>query len=161
MTFRECLRQELQTWPAFAGHARDLTLAWADARLDCKLTALDSLGCEFLELSVQDDRLAQATLPDLQRISERLAQRLTYLLEPIRPIEADLEQCVVQMRSVPPERDDGITRYYELLVRRGTGLKLVRFGAAPSAARRVIPAQVTREVFLRLADDLANASRAR
>ena len=82
-----------------------------------------------------------------------LSARLTYLMEPIRPIEIDADACVAQLRSSPPQRDDDGRSYYELTVRRGGEIALCRYRKEPGTVRQQIPATVTREVLLRLADD--------
>ncbi len=83
---------------------------------------------------------------------------MTYLLEPISPIELDSQGCVVQMRSTPPQKDADRTSYYELLVSRSGELSLVRYTRLAGQPREIIPAQVTREVLLRLAGDFALAA---
>ena len=95
------------------------------------------------------------TAVDLERIGNDLASRVTYLMEPIRPIEIDADACVVQMRSTPPQKDDDGRSYYELLVRRGGEIALTRYRKEPGTPRQQIPATVTREVLLRLAGDFS------
>lgn len=131
-----------------------LTLAFPGGEFETRLVGVDSIGCSFLSLGCRSDRLARATIDELKRTSERLAERINYLLEPICPIEVDPDQCVVQLRSTPPQKDDDGSRYYELLARR-EGLTLTRWNQPRGAARQVIPADVTREVLLRLAVDFA------
>ena len=92
---------------------------------------------------------------ELARLGEKLSARLTYLLEPISPIEIDREGCVLQMRSNPPQRNDDQTTYYELTLRRGGAFSLSRYSKAFGDARQAIPATVTREVFLRLVADFS------
>ena len=89
----------------------------------------------------------------LERMAKALSERLTYLMEPIRPIEIDADACVAQLRSSPPQRDDDGRSYYELTVRRGGEISLCRFRKEPGTPRQNIAANVTREVLLRLADD--------
>ena len=105
---------------------------------------------------MESPKLAQADLADLQKRSAELSARLTYLLEPIAPIESDGESCSVQMRSNPPHRDDDGTRYYELLMRRGGSISLRRWQSQPGQCRQQIPAELTREVIVRLAGDFAD-----
>jgi hypothetical protein len=128
-------------------------------RLECDLTILDRVGCGFIRFALHADRLQAATMSELKGVSEGLAARLTYLLEPIKPIEQDNDQCVIQMRSVPPQREADVTSYYEVLVRRGGELSLCRWAKAPGEARRPLPAHVTREVFLRLVGDFSAAAK--
>ncbi len=86
-------------------------------------------------------------------MAKSLSERLTYLMEPIRPIEIDADACVAQLRSSPPQRDDDGRSYYELTVRRGGDISLVRYRKEPGTPRQQIAANVTREVLLRLVDD--------
>ncbi len=125
----------------------------------CSLAALDVLACALDTLEVTVAALAEAPLARLSLAADAVSRRLTYLLEPIGPVEVDSNQCVVQLRSIPPQKDDNGSYYYELLVRGGGRLSLCRYAKEPGALRRRIPAQVTREVFLRLVTDLASAGK--
>lgn len=127
-------------------------------RLVCHLMNVNPLACEFEQLSLSTTALAQATMDELKQISDDLAARVTYLLEPIGPVEQDQSQCIVQMRSKPPQKGDDGTCYYELLVRRGGELSLCRYKKEPGDVRKVIPAIVTQEVLLRLVDDFATVA---
>jgi hypothetical protein len=130
----------------------------ADTSFECQIAGLDSLGCAFADFELTIGKLSAAPIEQLKRVAEALSSRLTYLLEPIYPIEVDRDQCVVQMRSSPPQKDDNGTSYYELLVARGGRLSLNRFSRpAGQTERQAVPAHVTREVFLRLVRDFAAA----
>jgi len=159
MTMKQQIDQELDRL-ARAGDlsSSPVTLAVdvSVGRLEGRMLAVDSLACAFESLTLSTDRLDGASIDDLKALSERLASQLNYLLEPISPVEIDADGCTVQMRSTPPQRDDDGSTFYELLVRRGR-LSLCRYNKAKGAARTLIPAQLTREVFLRLAGDLVAA----
>ncbi len=143
---------------SFSAGPRELTLSTDGVRLLCDVQSADQLALAVNRTVVTVDKLLTAPLSKLETIAAGLAKRLTYLLEPISPIETDQEQCIVQMRSNPPSRGDDETTYYELLVRRGGELELVRFRKIPGQARETIAANFTREVFSRLVNDLASAS---
>ncbi len=138
----------------------ELTIEVSDGaqQFHCELTALDSLACAFQRLTLASDGLRRLTSEQLRGVAEQLSRRLTYLLEPISPIETDAQGCVVQMRSNPPHRDTDSTSYYELLVARAGQLTLVRYARAVGQSRQAVPAHVTREVLLRLAGDLSAAA---
>ncbi|HKD37088.1 MAG TPA: hypothetical protein VKB78_09815 [Pirellulales bacterium] len=125
--------------------------------LRCRLNALDTLGCAFQTFEVENAALKSAKMDRLKQVAESLSRRLNYLLEPISPIEVDHEQCTVQLRSNPPQKDENGTSYYELLVAAGGRLSLCRFKKVAGNPRHPIPAQVTREVILRLVADFASA----
>ncbi len=123
--------------------------------LTCELVSVDAVGCAFEQLAVTSQALNGASPDRLKQIGQELSARLTYLLEPISPIEIDAEGCHLQLRSQPPSRDDDGTKYYELLVSHDGTIRLSRYAKTSAAQRQIIPAQVTREVWLRLVDDFA------
>ena len=154
-TIRQRLNQELDQLSS--GHA-GATLG--DVRVDLleetcvvALVAVDSIGCAFEQLSVETPRLNQASADQLRALTDALAQRLTYLLEPVRIMEVDTQLPAVQMRSDPPEVEDHERRYYELTAHR-SGIQVRRYRKTSGEPRQVIPAQVTREVLARLISDM-------
>lgn len=155
MSLKQQVQQALQTWPSFAGESRLLAASDGGIRLQCWLTALDRLACAFEQFQLYHPALAGASLERLKQAADTLSSRLTYLLEPIRIVEADAHQCVVQLRSSPPDREGQAPAYYELLVRADGTLSLARFAQPPAAPRHVVPAQVTHEVLLKLVADFA------
>lgn len=156
MTLTEQARAALQS----ATGPIHLSIEEATQRLDCELSTVDSLACAFLGFVLSTAALSGATPERLKRLGEKLAGRLTYLLEPISPIEIDHERCVVQLRSNPPEREANRTSYYELIVERGGALRLCRYAKTPGDVRQSIPVNVTREVFFRLINDFSDAAAA-
>lgn len=158
MTLSQRAESALAGLGNYSGSERTLDVAEADLRLRCDLTATDTLGCAFTQFEVHSSKLANASIDQLKKVSEALAARLTYLLEPIKLIEVDADQCVAQLRSSPPQREPEMTTYYELLVRRGGELSLCRWSKTRTSERQLVPAQVTREVFLRLVADFSAAA---
>ncbi|MDZ4821578.1 MAG: hypothetical protein SGJ20_21670 [Planctomycetota bacterium] len=140
----------------FSNDRHILSVAVADYQLECELTHLDQLACAFDRLEVTCDSLQSSSLQQLTQLAEKLAARLTYLLEPIKTIEVDSQNVVVQMRSNPPQKNDDGTFYYELNVRQGGVLSLRRFHKVAGSPRATVAAEVTREVFLRLVDDFSS-----
>ena len=117
------------------------------------MTGVDTLGCAFQEFSVESPRLSETTATELTQIGELLAERVSYLLEPISVSEIDDESCTLQMRSVKPDRNEIGRSYYEILARRGGTISLRRYLKTPDQPRSVIPSTVTREVLIRLSRD--------
>lgn len=157
MTLAHKVKNEINAFANFQSGSKVIEVQEAHRRLTCEINALDSLACTTSRLALQTTALAEASMDRIKQISESLASRLTYLLEPISPIEADAEKCVVQLRSNPPQKDSDGSTYFELLVERGGQLSLVRYQKSSGEPRRVIPAQLTREVLFRLIDDFTAA----
>jgi len=151
MTLRMQFENELNRLGG--GGTASVDLTDGSRRLTCDLVERNSLAVAFQTLRVATPELAEATSNRLERMAKSLSERLTYLMEPIRPIEIDADACVAQLRSSPPQRDDDGRSYYELVVRRGGDIILARYRKEPGTPRQPIAANVTREVLLRLVDD--------
>jgi len=135
------------------GGAATLALEAQPRTLTCDIVERNSLAVSFSVLRLSTAELASADAAKLERIGTALATKLTYLMEPIAPIEIDADACVVQLRSSPPQRDDDGRSYYELLVQKGGEIALQRYRKENGDARQPISATITREVLLRLVSD--------
>ena len=151
MTIQTCFDQELKKLGS--GASANVDVAEGGRRLTCAILERNSLAVAFETLRLETPELSGVTKADLERIGQALSNRLTYLMEPIRPIEIDADHCVAQLRSSPPQRDDDGRSYYELVVRRGGEFCLARYRKEPGNPRTQIAANVTREVLLRLVGD--------
>lgn len=159
MSLADQVEAVLTSLPAPSAGPQTIDVTEGGQRFVSELAAVDSLGCAFTSFTLTSQKLANAKIDELKKIAEALSARLTYLLEPIQPIEVDPDQCIIQMRSVPPQKNDTRTSYYELLVRKGGELSLVRYAKdTNSSIRQCVPAQVTREVFVRLVQDFSAVS---
>jgi hypothetical protein len=151
MTIQSQFQQQLTKLGT--GGAATVTAEAQPRKLSCDVVERNPLAVSFNILRLTTAELASASAADLERLGKALSDRLTYLMEPIAPIEIDAQACILQLRSNPPQRDDDGRSYYELTVRRGGEIALVRFHKETGATRRQIPATVTREVLLRLVAD--------
>jgi hypothetical protein len=155
MELDENFARQLQALGAFRDAPQVCEARHEGRRLACGLRTLEAVGCEIDRLALESDGLALATVGELERLSGQLASAITYLLEPIGPVEVDPFQALVQLRSKPPQRDAAKSSYFELIVRRGGEVSLQRYEAPRGQPRRPVPAQLTREALLRLTRDLA------
>jgi len=152
MNFRDELRTKLAALIGAVG-PQSIAIDGGASRLVAELDECDRLACAVRKFTFVTDRLAGADVERLRKISQALSSRLTYLLEPIGAVEIDADSCTLQMRSTQPQKDDDGTSYYELLVRRGGEIGLLRYAKAPGQSRRAISAHLTHEVLGRLAGD--------
>jgi len=153
MSISEVFQQQLNAEGTFHDSPRDVEARDGERRIVCRLFDLDRLACRIELLRLETSELDGASTDRLRTISDTLSARLNYLLEPISPVELDQQGCTVQLRSNPPQKDEDQTCYYELLVRRGGSIGLARYRAASGAPREMLPAELTREVLVRLIDD--------
>jgi len=151
MKLRDDFLQQLQ---ALLGKQNQrITVADGPRRLRCEVDQCDPMAAAVYELVLETSELAHVEVAKLQQASQFLSDRVNYLLEPIAPIETDVDRCVVQMRSSPPQQNDTGRFYYELLLRRGGSIALVRYEKKPGAIRTQVAATLTHEVLGRLIED--------
>lgn len=151
--FEQAVAQRVAEGPA----PWKVEVAEGDVTITAELSAAERLACAVSKLEVRNGRWAGASLEQVKKVAERLSQRLTYLLEPVRPIEADVEQCIVQMRSSPPRIGETATSYYELQVSKGA-LNLQRFEKVAGEPRQAVDVEVTRVALRQLVEDMAAAA---
>jgi hypothetical protein len=124
-------------------------------RLTLHLTAASAVGVAFDALEFASDDGRDRSAGDLRAWGDRLAARLTYLMEPLVVIEVDAEGGEAELRSKSPTARDDVRVYYEVRLRREGTLNLRRVAYDPSDRRRkAVACQLTREALERLADDL-------
>ena len=96
--------------------------------------------------------------PNLKAWGDRLAAKLTYLMEPLVVLEVDAEGGQAELRSQAPAQREAKRTYYELRLNRDATLSLGRIAYDEITRKREsIPCQLTREALERLADDLAES----
>ena len=122
-------------------------------RLLVRIDQAGPLALSCWELRLTTKRLAGASIERVREVAEDITQRVTYLLEPIQPIEADQEACVVQLRSVKPDDRGGVQSYYEALVKTGGAISLQRYQRQAGALRTSVAMTLTKEIIGRLAGD--------
>ena len=125
-------------------------------RLALALTSASPVGVAFDQLTFAaldpDPTLSGA---DLRAWGDRLAARLTYLMEPLVVLEVDGEAGSAELRSETPTARGEVRSYYEVRLGHDRSLRLgrVSFDAA-TRRRRATSCQLTGEMLARLADDL-------
>ncbi len=151
MTLRE---EILSQFPGVIGKQHQRVTAVAGPRTArCEVDQCDQLAVAVYELVLETSEFASVEIAKLQAASKALCERVTYLLEPISPIETDADGCTVQMRSSPPQQQENGRFYYELFLRRGGSVALHRYEKQPGSIRQRVAATLTHEVLGRLVED--------
>ena len=123
--------------------------------LTLHLSALDSVGLAFSALEFATTSRPEWTSEALRGWGERLAGRVTYLMEPLKVFEVDAGGGEVQIRSQSPTARAEQRGYYEVRLFAQGSLRMERYAFDEATReRRTVPCQLTREVLERLADDL-------
>jgi hypothetical protein len=134
----------------------DVTVEDEPNRLTLHLTALGPVGlaCDSLDFATA---VRSEWSPDALRAwGDRIAARVTYLMEPLFVHEHDRDGGEVALRSHTPTARGEHRSYYEIRLNRLGELRLSRTTFDDETRRRRPAAcQLTRELLERLADDLA------
>lgn len=122
------------------------------------VTLAGPVGFSALGLEFRADG-PERTIDQLKDWADRVAARVTYLMEPLRVVEIDPVGVEVELRSAAPTSRNGVRAFYEVRLRRAGTLNLARvvFDDA-TRTRRDEPFQMTREVLERLTDDLVDTA---
>jgi hypothetical protein len=125
-------------------------------RLTLSLTALDTVGVAFDSLEFLATDRTDWSSDALRAWGDRLAARVTYLLEPLKVIEIDAGGGEVQIRSQAPTARAQQRGFYEVRLFKQGALRMERYVYNDATRERQhTPCQLTREVVERLADDIA------
>ena len=157
MTLDEIVLQKLAEWrpPREGRH----TLAVPDEQRGwvVRLTAErhDDLGCALWEMTMERGPAPADAAASVGSWAERIAGRVTGLLEPLTVLEIDTARNEALLRSVEPRRRKDDLYYYEILLK-GTRQALVRrYRASHQGNRREqILFALTHEAVAKLAADL-------
>lgn len=155
MTWNENLLQRLAEWqPATPGrHAlgsADETSGW-NATIEAQRN--DEMGCLLWELTVRRSTPAPWTL---NAWADRIAERVTSLLEPLKVVEVDVARNEALLRSAQPTRRGETLSYFELLLRGTSEARLCRYQSAHATGkpRTQINAPVTHEALVKFVADV-------
>jgi hypothetical protein len=135
-----------------------LTVPDDDAGWQVNLTAdrAEQLGCLVWEMNL---RRSQPTASDAQALrawADRVARRVTGLLETLKVVEVDAAQHTAMLRSEAPAAKGDELHYYEVLLRGTVEATVRRYRGSrqPSTPRTQIGFALTHEAIVKLADDL-------
>jgi hypothetical protein len=159
MTRNETLLKKLADWHPPATGRHILAVPDEGSGWTVTLTAdrCDALGCLVWELVVRRSTPATATGGNaLSAWAERIAGRVTGLLEPLKVVEVDVGRDEALLRSDTPAQCGDKRFYYEVHLR-GTGQAVVRRYQGthqPGARREQVAFALTHEALAKLAGDL-------
>jgi hypothetical protein len=157
MTLDDTLLEKLASWRPAPGR-QPFAVLDSDSQAAVQLTVdrLDELGCRLWEASVTRSPQAAAREPSLKAWAERVAARVTGLLEPLKLIEVDDNLGQALLRSDGPAAKGNDLFYYEVVLHR-TGAAFVRRyrGSRLPTKREQVSFVLTREALAKLVKDLA------
>jgi len=158
MTLSQKIAAALEARPDTGALPCDVTVEHEGDAATIHLTASGSVGLAFRTLEFATKARAEWSPATLRAWGDRLAARLTYLMEPLMVLEQDALGGDVALRSQSPTARAGQRSYYELRLHRQGSLTLSRVSFEEATRqRRPIDCQMTREVLERFLDDLVES----
>jgi hypothetical protein len=151
-TLDETLQQKLAEWrPHSSRQVLEVDHPASGWKAAVSAEHADLVGVRLWELRL--NRTGPPPGDTLRQRAERIAGRVTGLLEPLRLVEVDLDRSVAQLRSTAPSARGAERSYYEVLLQ-GDGTTTVRRFRSASAAREQIAFSLTHEAIAKLVADL-------
>jgi hypothetical protein len=151
MTLASTVRQKLSEWRPETGR-QDLTVTAQDGSLTLTADRREELGCLVWELGLQRAAPVGETL---QSWADRVAQRVSGLLEPLKIVEIDAVRNEGILRSTQPQARDEQVLYNEVRLKGTREAVLRRYEAQGTDRRKQVAFALTHEAIAKLADDLA------
>jgi len=134
---------------------RDVTIEDGPHRLALQLTASGPVGLAFGVLDFTTTARPEWTPSALKAWGDRVAARVTYLMEPLVVLEQDAIAGDVEIRSHLPSTRGDRRAFYEVRIGGAGALRLTRVAFDETTRRRhAIDCMMTREVLERLVDDI-------
>lgn len=131
-----------------------LTAVEGPHKIDLAVTQATSIGIDCRGFDFQVDHRPMA-IDDLKAWGNRIAKKVTYLLEPLAIHEADTQSNEVVLRSAAPSSKPDRRSFYEIRLKSTGTLKFDRVAYFEQARnRQPVSCQFTNEVVERLVDDL-------
>jgi hypothetical protein len=124
-------------------------------RLVLHLTASGPVGLAFTALDFTTTARAAWTPEALKAWGDRIAARVTYLMEPLVVLEQDAIAGDVEIRSHAPTSRGDRRAFYEVRIGGSGALRFARVAFEESTRRRSpVECMMTREVLERVTDDI-------
>jgi len=153
MSLSQKIAAALDSRPDIGALPCEISVEEGAHRLTVQLTASGPVGLAFSRVEFAAEE-GQHSPEALRAWGDRLASRLTYLMEPLVVLEHDPVGGEVEIRSKAPTARAGHRSYYEIRLNPSGTLNLSRVSFDESTrCRQPIPCQMTREVLDRLTDD--------
>ena len=155
MTLGDNLLESLNAWRP-AGESRSiLSQAGDDWTVSIDAERNDSVGCLLSEMTLTRSAVDVGPIA-VRPWAERVANRVTGLVEPLKVIEVDDERNEAILRSTSPSKKGSLAQFYEVQLA-GVGMATVKRYKADTVAgtrREQVSFALTHEVIAKLADDL-------
>lgn len=155
MTLNDILAEKLANWRPDGRQSLVASGAGVPWSAEVSAECVDRVGCRLWELTLRrtGTDLDEAALKER---AERVAGRVTGLLEPLALVEVDAPRRVALVRSGDPGRRGDDLFYYEALFHGNGTVEFRRYQGShqPGARRQQVAFTLTHDALAKLVDDL-------
>lgn len=157
MTLSETVRARVLDRAPFRGHLEHFLVSEGNVTVRCDLSEAERLGLAVSQVEVVEESLRLLSTEDLARRADRLCEKVTYLLEPLRTVEVDRRAQAALLRSKCPRERHGLLTYYELIATADHHTTFRRFAYNVEQRKRgLVNFLVTTDQLERLVEDLTS-----
>jgi hypothetical protein len=161
MSLDETLLQKLADWQPAPGrqtlHVPDQGAGWG---VTLTVDRADQLGCLVWELDARRTTPLANADAALAPWADRVADRVTGLLEPLKVVEVDQPRRLAMLRSTTPVQRGEHVFYYELILSAAGTANLRRYQAQPqgNGRRDQVAFALTHEALAKVAADVTSSA---
>ena len=159
MTLNDTVLQKTAEWHHPGGGRKTLPVPDEGSGWSVWLQAdrCDEVGCLVWEVTLRRTAAPPPSAAGLGGWAERVAGRVTSLLEPLKVVEVDVQRREALLRSAQPRQRGEALFYYEVLLKGATEAVLRRFQAFHQGGkpREQVLFPLTHEALAKAAADLA------
>ncbi len=158
MTLDDTLLEKLANWkpPGDGRHTFAFLDPESGTSAQIAVDRLDALSCQLWEIGLARSARATANEPSLGAWAQRVADKVTGLMEPLKVIEVDADRGQALLRSEAPSQKGDDLNYYEVLLHRTGSASVRRYkGSRQPVQRQQAGFVLTREALAKLVRDIA------
>lgn len=159
MTLSNAVIQAVRERAPFHDRTEQVVAREGGLLLRCDLHGAERLGCALSRLELVEEAAGALENSEVLARAERVCDKVTYLLEPLAPIEVDRIHGKVLVRSRVPKIEGDARAYYELVASADGRMSLCRYHYRPQERKRsLVDFALTGEQLALLVDDLVLAA---
>jgi hypothetical protein len=155
MNLSQTVRRRVEERAPLVGQVEQILASEGGLTIRCELQEAQRLGCALTQIELVADSPRRLDPNELADRAQQICSKVTYLLEPLQPIEVDGLAKTALVRSRTPRKADGAISYYELLTSSDCHTSLRRYCFDESQRkRRLVEFLLTNDQLELLLDDL-------
>jgi hypothetical protein len=159
MTLSQSVRRRVEERAPLVGQVEQILSSEGGLTIRCEVQEAQRLGCALTQIELVAESPTPCDAMELADRAQRICDKVSYLLEPLQPIEVDGLSRTALVRSRTPRKSEGAISYYELLTSCDHHTSLRRYCFDESQRkRRLVEFLLTNDQLELLLEDLMQSA---